>query len=695
MAGNTLAEAIIELKADTKKLNADLSKVKLDVGNTTKASSDSFNKLGGTIKALGAVMVGVFAANIVKDFFSSANDSASDLQETTGKFKTVFGDQIDVAKELERELVNSFATSTEEARRFLGEMQDLLVPMGVAPGLAANLSGEVVKLSADLGSFNNLPTGDVMRDIQSALVGNFETMKKYGVVLNATVVETKAMELGLKNAKGEIGAAEKAQAALKLIMEGSTFAIGDMERTANSYANQTKKLNALIADQQAALGQALLPAMTEVVGVLKDLTVAFSNNNSIAIQWITTIGQAVSGMALLAKEVLGVKTLLQQQGESALRVAEIQKQIASLGDSFLFVLQRKALNIELEKEQAKLATIIKRRKDEAEISKRFTKQAKEENKARKDIGTTSTKVAKEIDHNAKRIAKANENAADRSLNAWGDYEEERRAEDDASFDNFFNNALAAETTTKAVTDNMAQIWRDVGSSIKATQTDFIVSALQGDLKTADDLWNAFSNDLATIFGTEISKIISNSVGEWIAGEIAKATASEAAAVKSELAWNLAMGVIFLAVALLVTVIIQNFDKIKAFVIGFVNGLLGAFSGILNAVAGVVNIFIDIINTVIKGYNNTIGQIFGSRIGLIPRIGNVDLRIGTVTNEQIEGIVDPTGNIGAGDVKSAPTKSDSPVANRFTINVEGSVISKENLADELETEFVKRGLITHG
>ena len=126
--------------------------------------------------------------------------------------------------------------SQEEAKRYLSSVQDLLVPMGVAADKAAVLSHEVVKLSADLGSFSNLPTERVMLDIQSALVGNFETMKKYGVVLKETVVSEKALAMGLAETKQELTAGHKAQAAYALMVEGSAAAIGDMQRgvTANS-----------------------------------------------------------------------------------------------------------------------------------------------------------------------------------------------------------------------------------------------------------------------------------------------------------------------------------------------------------------------------------------------------------------------------------------------------------------------------
>jgi len=160
--------------------------------------------------------------------------------------------------------------STRESKQFLASIQDLLVPMGMNATEAGKMSFEVVKLAADLGSFNNLPTAQVMMDIQSALVGNFETMKKYGVVLNETVVKEKALAMGLIKTGETLNANQKAQVAYALMVLGSAAAIGDMARTSEGYANQVKALTATYEDFLASIGDKLLPVATKVVAVMRD-----------------------------------------------------------------------------------------------------------------------------------------------------------------------------------------------------------------------------------------------------------------------------------------------------------------------------------------------------------------------------------------------------------------------------------------
>lgn len=233
----------------------------------TKKTAEGMRTLGTALTAIGAtISLGVgFAVKY-----------ASDLEETTSKFNVVFSGQESKAQGFLKTLTDNFAMSRLEGSKFLAEMQDLLVPMGMASDKAADMSFEIVKLSADLGSFNNLPTAQVMGDIQSALVGNYETMKKYGVVINATTVEQKAMEMGLARTKGELTASHKAQAAYAMMLSASQAATGDMSRTSEGYANTLKDLQAKTGDIVAILGNNLLPIATAVIGTFRD-----------GIKWVT------------------------------------------------------------------------------------------------------------------------------------------------------------------------------------------------------------------------------------------------------------------------------------------------------------------------------------------------------------------------------------------------------------------------
>jgi hypothetical protein len=283
MAQKGKADIIIETKDKGSK---NISKLQRGL----KGLSTVAKKTGSALKA--AFVPVTVALGAVTTGMGIAIAKASDLEETSSKFGTVFAGNIDMANKAVQTLTKSYAMSTQEARLHLSSLQDLLVPMGMNADKAAVMSNEVVKLAADLGSFNNLPTEQVMMDIQSALVGNFETMKKYGVVLNESRTKQAAMNMKLWDGKGALDASIKAQVAYQLILDGSQAAVGDMIRTSDGFANTFKLLKARTSDVVAEIGVQLIPIARDLartmIGVVEKIGVAIKS----AIYLFTNWGEA-------------------------------------------------------------------------------------------------------------------------------------------------------------------------------------------------------------------------------------------------------------------------------------------------------------------------------------------------------------------------------------------------------------------
>lgn len=262
MATNA-GEIYVELEAKIGKLKSGLKQGEQAIEGYRK-KLDNFVKAHGVAIAAG---VAAFTGFVVK-----ATKAASDLQETQAKFDTVFRGSTREAESFAQELQTGYLLSETASKQFLASIQDTLVPMGIARERATDLSAEVVKLAADLGSFNNVPTADVVRDLQSALVGNTETVKKYGIVLRATDIQQRALvETGKENVK-QLTQAEKVQAAYNIILEGSADAQGDVARTSDSYANRVKFMQAQLENFMTTLGELTIGPMTSFVTALTNMT---------------------------------------------------------------------------------------------------------------------------------------------------------------------------------------------------------------------------------------------------------------------------------------------------------------------------------------------------------------------------------------------------------------------------------------
>ncbi len=164
------------------------------VGDGAKSSIGGVQALGTAIKSsLGPLL----SIAVAVEGLRKSLQLASDAQEATSKAMQVFRNNTAGLKSAINELTKSYGMSTLEATKAIGAMGDLFKPLGFAEQDALKLSETAVKLARDLASFNNLNTEDVLRDIQSALVGNTEAVRKYGVVLNETTLAQAAVNAGL------------------------------------------------------------------------------------------------------------------------------------------------------------------------------------------------------------------------------------------------------------------------------------------------------------------------------------------------------------------------------------------------------------------------------------------------------------------------------------------------------------------
>ena len=231
-------------------------KSRLDKG--LKDAEKQLKRGGAKLTKLGGVLVAGSAGLLAVPI-----KAASDMQETMGKFEAVFGESAAALEKWADKTAASLGITEQAMASMLSGVQDLLVPMGVLPSVAEDMSKQMSVLAVDLGSFNNMDSADVMRDLMAAMTGSSETMKKYGVIVDAAAVKQELLNRGLDPKTADNAA--KAQARLAIIMRSTTAAQGDAIRTSGSFANQTKRLKAIILDTAAALGGPIIDDLASMV----------------------------------------------------------------------------------------------------------------------------------------------------------------------------------------------------------------------------------------------------------------------------------------------------------------------------------------------------------------------------------------------------------------------------------------------
>ena len=214
----------------------------------------------------------LFAGKQLLDFARSSIIAASSAQEAAGAFGTTFGG---AAEQLGQQLsknANLFGLTTSEAKQLIGVFGAVAQGIGFTQDESAGLSARLFELSGDIASFNNISAGaePVLRAFQSALVGEREALKTYGIAISEAEVQTKALAMTGKDSADALTRQEKALATTELLFDKASVQIGNAQREAEGFAAQMLQTRAKTQELREEVGTQLLPAAGELVGLFNN-----------------------------------------------------------------------------------------------------------------------------------------------------------------------------------------------------------------------------------------------------------------------------------------------------------------------------------------------------------------------------------------------------------------------------------------
>jgi hypothetical protein len=310
----------LSILADVDKLNKSLKTGEQDVSSFTGKLQGFSDKITTAFKVATAAAV-VFAGKLAIDSIKAA----SDLGETISKVGVLFGDS---AKEIEK-FADGAAQSLGQTKQQALDAAANFAIFGKSAGLSGQALTEFstgfVSLAADLASFNNVSQDEAINAIGSALRGEAEPLRKFGVLLDEATLKNAALELGLiSTTNNALTPQQKVLAAQKVIYEQTTAAQGDFARTSDGLANQTKILSAELENTKLVIGEALLPIVLE-------LATAFSEN---IIPLIKEFANGLTGEDGVNESLTESELSARAWGERVRKVIEI---VVSLKDELITV----------------------------------------------------------------------------------------------------------------------------------------------------------------------------------------------------------------------------------------------------------------------------------------------------------------------------------------------------------------------
>lgn len=198
--------------------------------------------------------------------------AASDAEETANKFAVTFDSVSSNAEKVAKDLQKNYGLSRQASKDLLSNTGDLLTGFGFTGKAALDLSEQTNKLAVDLASFTNIQGGAKRASsaLTKALLGERESVKELGISILEKDVKDKVTELRSKGITFQSERQAKAVATLKIAYEQSKNALGDYNRTQNSFANRARLSFERLKDISDSFGRLLLPNVNKALeGILK------------------------------------------------------------------------------------------------------------------------------------------------------------------------------------------------------------------------------------------------------------------------------------------------------------------------------------------------------------------------------------------------------------------------------------------
>ena len=260
----------INVQGNAENLRNSLRNIGSDLGNLNRTSARTFGGMSRGFKGLNQI-IGLGVVYKLGNQLAYAMKSAMDMVETVNLFNVALGDMSVEANKTVTAMSTLYGLDATNLQSAIGGYALLARSMGMTSTQAEVLATNTAKLAVDLSSLTNVPVQQVMQDLKSGLVGQSETVYKYGMDVTEAGLNTEAMNQGITTSVRNMTQGEKMALRYSAMIRQSGLAQGDFARTINSPANQLKILTERVTTLGRSIGTIFIPLIGAVLPWLNAL----------------------------------------------------------------------------------------------------------------------------------------------------------------------------------------------------------------------------------------------------------------------------------------------------------------------------------------------------------------------------------------------------------------------------------------
>lgn len=253
------------------------------------------------------------AAGAVIALGKQAVDSASALEQSTGAVESVFKAQATAIKDLAADAAGAVGLSANQYQEFASVIGSQLKNLGTAQEDLVPTTDKLITMGADLASMFGGTTAEAVESLSAAFRGEYDPVEKYGISIKKSDINARLAAKGLAGLEGEALRQAEAQELLAMLTEQSADAMGNFQRETDTAAGSAQIAAANWENAKAALGQSLLPVVTQVAEKLAGLAQVVGQHPQLfgaAALAIVGVAGAINGALLAIKAFHTAQTII-------------------------------------------------------------------------------------------------------------------------------------------------------------------------------------------------------------------------------------------------------------------------------------------------------------------------------------------------------------------------------------------------
>ena len=235
-------------------------------GRGSNGSPLSFTKIGLTIYSMRRL--GRFMGNLVQ--------AGSDYYETLNLWQVAMRNNLDVADQFINKMNKAYGISSNALMNAQATFKNMIGSLGqVTDETAYRLSEALVQMSADYASLYNRTLESAVANMQSMLAGQVRPIRSAGLDMTETTLFMFYQQLGGTKTMRQLNRTEKQLLSILAVYKqmGTAGALGDMTKTLNQFANQSRMMTEYWAELKTWSGL-ILKDLLEEWEVLKYINAA-------------------------------------------------------------------------------------------------------------------------------------------------------------------------------------------------------------------------------------------------------------------------------------------------------------------------------------------------------------------------------------------------------------------------------------